>query len=112
FIFDCSLWFTHRAPTYIATLSLHDALPISVENEELGLRSEVRGRGDAGRAQVCLGLLGHEARVARVRLARQWIEHAANDAERRQDRKSKRPNSSHEGNSYAVLFLKKKTEVT
>ena len=54
-----------------------------VEDEELALRAEVRGVGDAGRAQVRLGLDRDVARVLGVRLARERIDDVADERERR-----------------------------
>src|SRR2546430_16627761 len=74
-------FFNDTATTEIYTLSLHDALPISVRRRRRGapLRPPVR----------------HAERLARpVRL--------------QQDRKSTRLNSSHSQISYAVFCLKKK----
>src|SRR5437762_11700625 len=72
--------FTATATTQIYTLSLHDALPIS-------LRLGAGALGDA-----CVLRYGHDA--TRPRGAR--------------DRKSTRLNSSHRCISYAVFCLKKK----
>src|SRR5690625_7426223 len=81
-------FFSDPATTLIYTLSLHDALPISVP---AALHVRQRGvPGSPGRA--CRGLL-------RDRLAgRQLLP----------DRKSTRLNSSHVAISYAVFCLKKK----
>ncbi|MCY1522735.1 hypothetical protein D9M68_576010 [compost metagenome] len=54
-----------------------------VEDEELQLRPEVAGPGDAAVAQEMLGLLRHVARVARVGLAQDRVEHAADQRQRR-----------------------------
>src|SRR5438309_3342964 len=80
-------FFNDPAPTEIYTLSLHDALPISV-----------RARRPATRDLAGAGL-----------------ERAARQAPRRRaalrgDRKSTRLNSSHSSISYAVFCLKKKKE--
>ena len=53
-----------------------------VEDEELGLRPEVGGVGDPGRHQVVLGLLGHVAGVAGVRLPGDRIPDEAVEVER------------------------------
>src|SRR5256885_12531126 len=72
-------FFNDTATTEIYTLSLHDALPISLQ------------RADEGRHRRReLSLLHHRA-------------------EHRRDRKSTRLNSSHLVISYAVFCLKKKT---
>src|SRR5207247_11261786 len=74
--------FNHTSPTYIYTLSLHDALPIS------------RPGPAAPRARA----------VRRVAVGRGERRFRADG----QDRKSTRLNSSHEWISYAVFCLKKK----
>src|SRR5438128_8726510 len=81
------LSFNDPAPTEIYTLSLHDALPISVEIvADLGLgHGPTHRRGRAGH--------GIAAQIDRL--------HAL-------DRKSTRLNSSHGSISYAVFCLKKK----
>src|SRR5207248_6967126 len=101
-----SAFFFHATPTpSLSTLSLHDALPIS-------LGAEVARIGDAGRAEVLLCPAGDPPRVLVVRLARDRVDHLAEDRERRRfrerDRKSTRLNSSHRTISYAVFCLKKK----
>src|SRR5438045_9118543 len=77
-------FFNHTATTEIYTLSLHDALPISIgavidELERLGIPT------------------GYQTLLVACGLAR-----------RTTDRKSTRLNSSHLGISYAVFCLKKK----
>src|SRR5690606_40730906 len=92
--------FSAPATTQIYTLSLHDALPISV-------------------AQVA-DLLGHAVQVvARIGVLLQFIVEPQLDVQvfgrvhelgrRDEDRKSTRLNSSHVKISYAVFCLKKKT---
>src|SRR5262245_62376972 len=76
------VFFNDTATTEIYTLSLHDALPISVREFRRGPRGRRMARGDFQRA----ALAGGAAR----------------------DRKSTRLNSSHLGISYAVFCLKKK----
>src|SRR3712207_7689532 len=89
-------FFNDTATTEIYTLSLHDALPISVHAGEgaggvevpLRRRSIANiGRGDAA--------VAHDGRTHRP-------------ADRLRDRKSTRLNSSHANISYAVFCLKKK----
>src|SRR5688572_32202713 len=92
-------YFKDPATTEIYTLSLHDALPISVRGEWEGV-----GRADVERG----GRLGaHRAPVARdlVPLGSTGRERAPGA----RDRKSTRLNSSHSQISYAVFCLKKKT---
>src|SRR5438874_987357 len=77
--------FNAPAPSTIYTLSLHDALPISPDAQELA-------------QEQVLGVHRH----VRLQLARErLLSH--------QDRKSTRLNSSHVEISYAVFCLKKKT---
>src|SRR5438874_9225297 len=89
-------FFNDTATTKIYTLSLHDALPISIP---------VRGHGDrpVGRACGSRGGGAHRARGRRDPDRRQ-----RGDAVHPQDRKSTRLNSSHVEISYAVFCLKKK----
>src|SRR5215208_7490753 len=84
FLSPCSFlffFFNDTATTEIYTLSLHDALPISLVPE---MRRPRQGDGEA-----------HDGRVPR------------RDEE---DRKSTRLNSSHVAISYAVFCLKKKNK--
>src|SRR5438552_7668587 len=74
-------FFNHTATTEIYTLSLHDALPISLE----GMRSFRR---------LMTTSLGHSSPTPAPR-----------------DRKSTRLNSSHQIISYAVFCLKKKKNI-
>src|SRR5882757_10958499 len=73
-----SFFFNETAATEIYTLSLHDALPITVRH-----------------------VLAHQSGLYHIR---QMIDRA----ERMLDRKSTRLNSSHANISYAVFCLKKK----
>src|SRR5438034_6013179 len=95
------IFFFFNAPptTEIYTLSLHDALPISVNN---GL--EAAG-GDELHHRAQLGLGAHVGTEKR-KLA------AEEEAEINLDRKSTRLNSSHTVISYAVFCLKKKKKNT
>src|SRR2546427_4768053 len=92
-------FFNDTATTEIYTLSLHDALPISILGRRCRPRaSRFRGRSlrppRGGRGRV-LGRSGCHTRGRRSR-----------------DRKSTRLNSSHSQISYAVFCLKKKkTEI-
>src|SRR5688572_31827594 len=80
--FFCVFFFNDTATTEIYTLSLHDALPISIEARELA-RTLVSG--------PIGGVVGGQG-----------------IAETLGDRKSTRLNSSHSQISYAVFCLKKK----
>src|SRR5947209_20229563 len=77
-VFPFFFFFNDPAPTEIYTLSLHDALPISVFRKEIIVPASEAGK------DMILAL-------------------GAN-----QDRKSTRLNSSHANISYAVFCLKKK----
>src|SRR5438034_11665898 len=79
------LFFKDTAPTEIYTLSLHDALPISVARTGLAKGAQVVIEG--GPVASPAGAGGRQAT----------------------DRKSTRLNSSHTVISYAVFCLKKKT---
>src|SRR5256886_12421252 len=83
-------FFNDTATTEIYTLSLHDALPISIQ-----------GRGNLAEAERCYREILADARVAGERDAEAQAEHGL-------DRKSTRLNSSHSQISYAVFCLKKK----
>src|SRR3989442_11820679 len=78
-------FFNDTATTEIYTLSLHDALPISLVKTPSDARD--LPEGEAGRGRVF----------------------ALGNFQRRGDRKSTRLNSSHVRISYAVFCLKKKT---
>jgi hypothetical protein len=55
----------------------------AVEDEELRLRAEERGVGDAAGLQVGLGALGHAARVARIGLHGRRVQDVAGQDQRR-----------------------------
>src|SRR5438270_14084182 len=89
----CPFFFTHTATTEIYTLSLHDALPISLSMQE--------------------GAWGASQRCARRRKdgvgACPPLWRSGPYAVFPSDRKSTRLNSSHSQISYAVFCLKKKS---
>src|SRR5437868_11573032 len=85
--------------THIYTLSLHDALPISVQVEIEGVQSERAHLVAAGSGR------GQETGPADAEVVVFEI------GARRADRKSTRLNSSHVSISYAVFCLKKKTNI-
>src|SRR5437899_3976983 len=92
-LFSLFFFFHDTATTEIYTLSLHDALPISVSLQS----AEAIARAHAGLALV--GVV-HHLSIAAVR--------GAELGACPRDRKSTRLNSSHLGISYAVFCLKKK----
>src|SRR3712207_8426428 len=95
-------FFNDTATTEIYTLSLHDALPISLNNLDMRhavqMMRMLRGMADElGRTVV---LVVHDVNVASCYSDRIVA-----------DRKSTRLNSSHANISYAVFCLKKKKHV-
>src|SRR2546430_11648527 len=85
-------FFNDTATTEIYTLSLHDALPISVSHS-------IRPRAAGSAFSFCTQGGGCQAGAARHNsLTTSW----------KRDRKSTRLNSSHSQISYAVFCLKKK----
>src|SRR3712207_9397346 len=89
------IFFNDTATTEIYTLSLHDALPISVESSPQAATASARQRATA-----------EGTAVRGRRLTRERIELLLR--RRSSDRKSTRLNSSHANISYAVFCLKKK----
>src|SRR5689334_24840641 len=89
--------FNDTATTEIYTLSLHDALPISVRKR----RDFQAGRGCATHGASARGNPARGGTAAGSRAA----------ATRGGDRKSTRLNSSHSSISYAVFCLKKKKKL-
>src|SRR5436190_23605226 len=90
-------FFIAPAPTEIYTLSLHDALPISLRNRDTAscaLFLEKPCRTIDATSSGGESLLGYTFRRVRSAISR--------------DRKSTRLNSSHTVISYAVFCLKKK----
>src|SRR5438552_12556559 len=85
------------ATTEIYTLSLHDALPISITREESNFRYKAADRLNT-RAELSNLVANNPDR---------WIREQAWKA---RDRKSTRLNSSHQIISYAVFCLKKKKQ--
>src|SRR5256885_3356278 len=82
-------FFNDTATTEIYTLSLHDALPISIEHRLMRQHDLLCGRPDAG----------------------DYRDAPKPEAKHCRDRKSTRLNSSHLVISYAVFCLKKKNIV-
>src|SRR5438128_11593537 len=87
------------ATTEIYTLSLHDALPISVARRQAAAQP-VRRRVGSGARRL------RRARIGLVR--RRAAHHHRGRGLADRDRKSTRLNSSHGSISYAVFCLKKK----
>src|SRR5690606_41565166 len=107
--FTSHYYLTSTATSYIVTLSLHDALPISGRLLHPGPGSRpagtavLCGRRAAGRGQQRHPLLpGGPAPAAAADV------HPARGDAAGQDRKSTRLNSSHVKISYAVFCLEKK----
>src|SRR5206468_12847667 len=102
--------FLHHTPTTpIYTLSLHDALPISVlcrQTHSL-IRYCLAGRLNATKE----GLNSCSGEVLVRRSSQRTHKCCAANSPSRSDRKSTRLNSSHDQISYAVFCLKKKKTV-
>src|SRR2546429_3760676 len=96
YVFFFFFFFNDTATTEIYTLSLHDALPISLDLDP-----------DAGQRGQRVVAAGRDRR-----LADRGREGVAADRTGRRDRKSTRLNSSHGYISYAVFCLKKKKKFT
>src|SRR3712207_6889732 len=93
-------FFNDTATTEIYPLSLHDALPIWLQN------SRYRGEtGDAARRRPCCARLPSSPTARHCGYV--LVSHAGGAAVG--DRKSTRLNSSHANISYAVFCLKKNT---
>src|SRR3712207_8432566 len=96
----CMFFFNDTATTEIYTLSLHDALPISGDEEEAKelvpiVREALRSQPSELDASYLIGFPAVSHDIS---------EGSAHDL----DRKSTRLNSSHANISYAVFCLKKK----
>src|SRR2546429_6705480 len=96
-----NLFLIAPAPTEISTLSLHNALPISLSAEGIAGIEALLAQPLAGAAE--LGLSEREQREALLVVTASY---------EYQDRKSTRLNSSHGYISYAVFCLKQKYEDT
>src|SRR5438128_3575124 len=93
---SCLFFFNHPATTEIYTLSLHDALPICLDDDEL---------------EEALGALKKEKvkeGAWEISRFKGLGEMSPEQLKREIDRKSTRLNSSHGSISYAVFCLKKK----
>src|SRR3712207_9054041 len=98
-IFFVYFFFNDTATTEIYTLSLHDALPISINNRDQNFTP--------AKMQRRLGEI--EAAIARYMAEMDGADAEPGGEARVEDRKSTRLNSSHANISYAVFCLKKKT---
>src|SRR5258708_12040076 len=98
-------FFNDTATTEIYTLSLHDALPISLGGE----RRERDESGSQHEHREAHGQLRKEVAI-RWRGRLKWGKECRSRCRRSLDRKSTRLNSSHQIISYAVFCLKKKKE--
>src|SRR3712207_7411272 len=97
-------FFNDTATTEIYTLSLHDALPISIE--------PIAARLGVSTDALRMRLRRVDDRIARA-LAEGTLTGAASpQAQQALDRKSTRLNSSHANISYAVFCLKKKNNTS
>src|SRR5690606_41753919 len=102
---------TDTSTTALYTLSLHDALPISVPRREVAIDAPA----DPLALRADRDVLGHEKRAVTLDVDYDVVSGDAflrggdrADQERDADRKSTRLNSSHVKISYAVFCLKKK----
>src|SRR3712207_8897642 len=102
---DYLFFFNDTATTEIYTLSLHDALPISVTQ-----RAEHQHGPEQPPNNPYWG--AHECRVAEVRGEHREVQQRPSGQELQADRKSTRLNSSHANISYAVFCLKKTKTLT
>src|SRR5690606_41848108 len=102
----CVVFIFHRAATNeIYTLSLHDALPISVELVEVAL---VLHQNRPGEVIKLVHVGEHHVVFQRVDQVEQLAHRHRHLGRAHLDRKSTRLNSSHVKISYAVFCLKKK----
>src|SRR2546430_10072724 len=97
-------FFNDTATTEIYTLSLHDALPISVG----AARRQQSRSPDGGQRRARVARHLRPARRLRPRRGGARGNHFRGPALQAEDRKSTRLNSSHSQISYAVFCLKKK----
>src|SRR3712207_7276490 len=96
----CFCFFNDTATTEIYTLSLHDALPISLRLVEAELELQAAGVLVPDRVAV--------VRAHRARKSDACVRRRCGQQQRCEDRKSTRLNSSHANISYDVFCLKKK----
>src|SRR5207249_10396227 len=106
------LLLNHHSPPPLYTLSLHDALPISLVGIDLDTKPGLY-RMTIGTQVRLLRVLEKKFEVRRLRVAEEFVnppasamEQIARDNKKTADRKSTRLNSSHVSISYAVFCLK------
>src|SRR5699024_11460475 len=99
---------TALTPPALHTLSLHDALPISVDRRSGHGRHQAQGA--AGSAQAGRDRVPGPGLLAEPAAADRRV-HRGAPLPAHQDRKSTRLNSSHVSTSYAVFCLKKKRTI-
>src|SRR5205807_4370577 len=104
--------FTHPAPTLISTLSLHDALPISLSPIQDGVASALLARAEPQIVRLALNLalldLSPIIDLSHIKAAQAIWRYCSDTVHVLfGDRKSTRLNSSHLVISYAVFCLKK-----
>src|SRR5256886_7520095 len=100
-------FFNDTATTEIYTLSLHDALPISVSQINKGGKDRLAG---TRRSFSVSATMSNRCLFLDMNAFYCSVEQQENSALRGRDRKSTRLNSSHSQISYAVFCLKKKTD--
>src|SRR5205814_10668267 len=103
-------FFYHRpAPTQFYTLSLHDALPISVSLSDEDVPASARSEWpQLGFARGLVHEVARRTMAGKYHDMRAYVAGPPRRHACRGDRKSTRLNSSHLGISYAVFCLKKK----
>src|SRR5207249_10732946 len=98
---------THTSPPAPHTLSLHDALPISLEDRDDPREHETRRSAEEDHpGDGCVGIRVSGPFGPQLEGHRLLVDEGDDDDAR--DRKSTRLNSSHVSISYAVFCLKKK----
>src|SRR2546421_2361614 len=109
---SCFFFFNDTATTEISTLSLHDALPISVAPSWDPCSSGSSTRSDARFCRCCSAYsFSRGSRAPQARRSLPAAERICRTASAEtRDRKRTRLNSSHDQNSYAVFCLKKKNQ--
>src|SRR5439155_21317299 len=101
-------FFHHTATTEISTLSLHDALPISVRGNRVSAAVWALDELAPGLTIAGPAILAGRDATALVEPGWRGTTHPSGAVLLERDRKSTRLNSSHVAISYAVFCLKKK----